>query len=54
MLFLDYFIVALVCGLASAFVAGKKGKSRYLWFFIGLIGSVFAILVITLKTKKDG
>lgn len=65
MLFLDYSVLALICGLASAIVADKKGKNQYLWFFIGLAGSVFAVLIIlylnkktsdnqTYKTKKDG
>lgn len=65
MLFSDYAIVALICGLASTLIAGKKGRNQYLWFFIGLIGSVFAILAIislkkkisnnlTNKNKKDG
>jgi glucose uptake protein GlcU len=48
----DYVIIAAICGLASAFVARRKGRNQYLWFFIGSIFSVFAVVLISFLKKK--
>lgn len=48
---LIWFACAVVCGI----VASSKGRSSFIWFVLGALFSVFAlILVIVLPSQRDG
>jgi len=54
----NYLIVMQVlCGAFSAYVAGRKGRSRWAWFFIGtlvpVLGVVLALLAEQVKTESE-
>ena len=45
-------ISALGIGLLSAYLAGKRGRSPYMWFAIGFLFGIFGIFAIFFATGK--
>lgn len=48
----DYIVISLICGVVCFLFAKEKGKNPILWFIIGLVLSILAILIIALIKKK--
>jgi hypothetical protein len=42
----------LITGIISAFIAYKKQKNIYLWFFIGFVLGIFGIVILLFLYKK--
>jgi hypothetical protein len=41
------FVVAwIICGIAASYVAGQKGKSTGLWFFLGILLGPIGLLMV--------
>jgi len=49
-----YVVVAIICGMVSAAIAGKKERNVIGWFFIGLLLSIIAVILILVLPKKLG
>lgn len=47
-------IAAFFFGAISAFLAGKRGRSPYKWFFIGFLFGIFGLMAILLAPQKKG
>lgn len=46
-------VCAVLCGLFSAFVAGRKGRNRIAWWFIGtLLPILGVVLSLTVAEKR--
>lgn len=45
--------VLLLFGAFCALWAQNTGRSAWLWFFLGLIGSVVAVIVLLVKNSND-
>ncbi len=55
---MHYFIAfQILCGCFSAFVAGRKGRSRLAWWFVGamlpLLGVVLSLIVLEAPTAPS-
>ncbi len=52
---MQYFvIIQVLCGFFSAFVAGRKGRDRVRWWFIGaLLPVVGVVLAVTAREVHD-
>lgn len=52
---MEYLIIWVLFGVASAVLAKDKGRSRPLWFILGLLIGPFAILIqVFLPTTSRG
>ncbi len=47
-------IMWLVFGSVSAFLARKRGKNPYLWFFLGTVFGVFGVLFLFFAPQPPG
>lgn len=46
-----YAMTWLVFGAVSAFVANRRGKNPYLWFFLGMFFGIFGLLFLFFAPK---
>ena len=53
MLYYYLIIVQVLCGCFSAFVAGRKGRDRIRWWFVGALLPVVGV-VLSLKVGEAG
>lgn len=50
---MEIFLLWVLCAIVSAVIASSKGRSAFGWFILGMLISVFAIvLVAVLPSKK--
>jgi len=44
----------LLCGIICAHIARQKRRSGVLWFFLGILGGVFAVIAIAaVPSRKE-
>lgn len=46
-------VILLIFACSCSYIAGKKGYSRGLWFFMGLVFGIFALGYVLLLQEKD-
>lgn len=46
-------VVQILCGFFSAYVAGRKGRSRVAWWFIGALLPVAGVVLALLAGDKE-
>jgi hypothetical protein len=51
--FIPLLLLGATFGIFSAFLAGRKGKSRLLWFFLGCVPLASFLPVIWLASLPD-
>ena len=52
--YLPWIVLSLLSGIACAVIAKKKGNDAALWFFGGLVFSIFGVLAISfIQNKRD-
>jgi MFS family permease len=47
------FVVLCVCPLLAGWIAERKGRQVLPWALLGIIGGVFAILVVALMPRVE-
>lgn len=52
--FIVWFIIALVCGFTSAFLASKRNRNKTQAFVLGVIFGIFAVIYYLFIDSKDG
>jgi len=49
----ELIILWIVCAFVAAAIASAKGRSAFGWFILGLLFSVFAVLVVLVLPSKN-
>lgn len=48
-----YIIIWIICGFAAAAIASGKNRSSLGWFFLGLLISIFAVIIVACLPKLE-
>ncbi|GAB6125043.1 hypothetical protein [Humidesulfovibrio idahonensis] len=46
---MEFVIIWILCGIAAAYIASKKGKDGGMWFLLGILLGPFALIMIGLS-----
>lgn len=47
------FIFGIVCGVGTSYLAKKKGRDSFMWFFAGFFFGIFGVLAVALLPAKE-
>lgn len=48
-----FIVVWILCAITSAVIAHNKGRNGGLWFFIGLVMGIFAVIIVACISRED-
>ena len=46
-------VIAVVMGIACAFIASNKGRRGVLWFALGFLFSIISLIIILILPRKN-
>jgi hypothetical protein len=51
---MELIVIWIMLGGLSGFIASQKGHNGALWFFIGCVFGIFAVVASMFLSKKEG
>ena len=51
--FVSFVVIWLLCLVATPFVAGAKGRSGTVWFFLALVLGLLALLLVAILPERN-